>query len=184
MAQCLFWVLENKHRNYGRSDHCPDHEVHQGGIMILSGRVHDTLHIILRSELSSHLRSSAALTSLTCSPSLFPSQVDPAINSLFFCKLKELPGIISLIGCGIVQAHYAFKNISDKSETTIKYFIAMLRFVLWKIFLRLMTHFSSTMDCIIFLYLGMAVLEAVQVPLSLFEPSWNMETDFDKYYSE
>ena len=40
-----------------------------------------------------------------------------------------LPGIISLIGCGIVQAHYAFKNISDKSETTIKYFIAMLRFV-------------------------------------------------------
>ena len=132
--------------------------------MILSGRVHDTLHIILRSELSSHLRSSAALTSLTCSPSLFPSQVDPAINSLF-CKLKELPGIISLIGCGIVQAHYAFKNISDKSETTIKYFIAMLRFVLWKIFLRLMTHFSSTMDCIIFLYLGMAVLEAVQVLL-------------------
>ena len=131
--------------------------------MILSGRVHNTLHIILRSELSSHLRFSAALTSLTCSPSLFPSQVDPAINCLF-CKLKELPGIISLIGCGIVQAHYAFKNISDKSETTIKYFIAMLRFVLWKIFLRLMTHFSSTMDCIIFLYLGMAVLEAMQVP--------------------
>ena len=95
-----------------------------------------------------------------------------AINSPF-CKLKELPGIISLIGCGIVQAHYAFKNISDKSETTIKYFIAMLRFVLWKIFLRLMTHFSSTMDCIIFLYLGMAVLEAVQVPLSLFQTSCN-----------
>ena len=42
--------------------------------------------------------------------------------------INLLPGIISLIGCGIVQAHYAFKNISDKSETTIKYFIAMLRF--------------------------------------------------------
>ena len=74
-----FFILENKHRNYGRSDHCPDHEVHQGGIMILSGRVHDILHIILRSELSSHLRSSAALTSLTCSRSLFPSQVEPSI---------------------------------------------------------------------------------------------------------
>jgi len=87
-----------------------------------------------------------------------------AYLSYMLAELVSFSGIISLIGCGIVQAHYAFKNISDKSETTIKYFIAMLRFVLWKIFLRLMTHFSSTMDCIIFLYLGMAVLEAVQVP--------------------
>ena len=165
MAQCLFRVLENKHRNYGRSDHCPDHEVHQGGIMILSSkRVH---------ELSTS--SSGQSYRATCGPQLripllharracfLLRWILPSI--VFFCKLKELPGIISLIGCGIVQAHYAFKNISDKSETTIKYFIAMLRFVLWKIVLRLMTHFSSTMDCIIFLYLGMAVLEAVQVPL-------------------
>ena len=46
-------------------------------------------------------------------------------GSLSYCSL--CPGIISLIGCGITQAHYAFKNISEKSETTIMYFIAMLR---------------------------------------------------------
>ena len=50
-------------------------------------------------------------------------------------------GIISLIGCGLTQAHYAFKNISTESKTTVNYFIKML---------------SSTSDCIIFLYLGIA----------------------------
>ena len=52
--------------------------------------------------------------------------------------------LCSLIGCGIVQSHYAFKNISENSRITIHYFISML---------------SSTMDCIIFLYLGMALLD-------------------------
>ena len=52
--------------------------------------------------------------------------------------------IVSGSGCGIVQSHYAFKNISEKSHITVHYFISML---------------SSTMDCIIFLYLGMAVLD-------------------------
>ena len=47
-------------------------------------------------------------------------------------------------GCGIVQSHYAFKNISDKAQTTVHYFVSML---------------SSTMDCIIFLYLGVALLD-------------------------
>ena len=42
-------------------------------------------------------------------------------------ELFHWSGIISLIGCGIVQAHYAFKNISKKSYTTVKYFIKMLR---------------------------------------------------------
>ena len=46
-------------------------------------------------------------------------------GSSFFSS--KCTGIISLIGCGITQAHYAFKNISEKSETTIMYFIAMLR---------------------------------------------------------
>jgi len=49
-----------------------------------------------------------------------------------------------LIGCGIVQAHYAFQNISTESLTTVTYFIQML---------------SSTSDCIIFLYLGMAIFK-------------------------
>ena len=52
--------------------------------------------------------------------------------------------IVSGSGCGIVQSHYAFKNISEKSHITVHYFISML---------------SSTMDCIIFLYLGVALLE-------------------------
>ena len=47
-------------------------------------------------------------------------------------------------GCGIVQSHYAFKNISDKAHVTVHYFVSML---------------SSTMDCIIFLYLGMTLLD-------------------------
>ena len=56
-------------------------------------------------------------------------------------ELFQWSGIISLIGCGLVQAHYAFRNISAESRTTANYFIKML---------------SSTSDCIIFLYLGIA----------------------------
>lgn len=48
-------------------------------------------------------------------------------------------GIISLIGCGIVQKRYAFPNISKKSYTTVKYSIKTL---------------ASFSDCIIFLFLG------------------------------
>ena len=59
-------------------------------------------------------------------------------------ELFHWSGIISLIGCGIIQAHYAFKNISAESLTTVQYFIKML---------------SSVSDCIIFLYLGMAFFE-------------------------
>jgi len=60
-------------------------------------------------------------------------------------ELFHWSGIISLIGCGLIQAHYAFKNISAESLTTVNYFIKML---------------SSTSDCIIFLYLGMAFFES------------------------
>ena len=51
-------------------------------------------------------------------------------------------GIISLIGCGLIQAHYAFKNISSSSQTTVEHVIEIL---------------SNLSDCIIFLYLGMAL---------------------------
>ena len=34
-----------------------------------------------------------------------------------------------MIGCGLVQVHYAFHNISQNSATTIKYFIKMLRYL-------------------------------------------------------
>merc|ERR1719259_641867 len=49
-------------------------------------------------------------------------------------------GIISLIGCGIAQKRYAFRNISKKSYTTVKYST------------RTLAGFS---DCIIFLFLGL-----------------------------
>ena len=52
-------------------------------------------------------------------------------------------GIISLIGCGLVQKRYAFPNISKKSYTTVKYGVKTL---------------ASFMDCIIFLFLGMSIL--------------------------
>lgn len=48
-------------------------------------------------------------------------------------------GIISLIGCGIAQKRYAFRNISKKTYTTVKYST------------RTLAGFS---DCIIFLFLG------------------------------
>jgi len=56
--------------------------------------------------------------------------------------LVNWSGIISIIGCGMLQAHYTFKNISEQSLITINYFIKML---------------SSSSECIVFLYLGMAL---------------------------
>ncbi|GIY02645.1 hypothetical protein CDAR_577951, partial [Caerostris darwini] len=49
-----------------------------------------------------------------------------------------------IIGCGIVQAHYASKNISDKSKTTVKYFTKMV---------------SAVCDTVIFLFLGMVLVD-------------------------
>eukprot|EP00095_Tigriopus_kingsejongensis_P008991 maker-scaffold783_size97670-snap-gene-0.22 protein:Tk08991 transcript:maker-scaffold783_size97670-snap-gene-0.22-mRNA-1 annotation:"hypothetical protein DAPPUDRAFT_314297" len=48
-------------------------------------------------------------------------------------------GILSLIGCGIIQKRYAFPNMSKKSYTTVKYSVKTL---------------ASFSDCIIFLFLG------------------------------
>lgn len=67
-----------------------------------------------------------------------------AYLAYMMAELFHWSGIISLVGCGIVQSHYAFKNISEKAQITVHYFVSML---------------SSTMDCIIFLYLGMALLD-------------------------
>ncbi|KAI9561928.1 hypothetical protein GHT06_012890 [Daphnia sinensis] len=69
-----------------------------------------------------------------------------AYFSYMCAELFHFSGIISCIGCGLVQAHYAFPNISRKSHTTVIYFIKML---------------SSTSDCIIFLFLGMVLVNDV-----------------------
>ncbi|XP_046400740.1 sodium/hydrogen exchanger 2-like isoform X3 [Ischnura elegans] len=58
-------------------------------------------------------------------------------------ELFHFSGIICIIFCGLLQAHYSFKNISTKSYVTVKYFIKMV---------------SSTSEAIIFLFLGIVLL--------------------------
>ena len=65
-------------------------------------------------------------------------------QAYILAELLHWSGILSLISCGIVQAHYAFRNISSESLTTVQYFIKMV---------------ASVSDCIIFLYLGMAFFD-------------------------
>lgn len=65
-----------------------------------------------------------------------------AYISYLVAELFHFSGIISLIGCGLMQAHYAFHNISQKSRTTITYFSKMQ---------------SSLSDCMIFLFLGIGL---------------------------
>ncbi|XP_071747760.1 sodium/hydrogen exchanger 1 isoform X2 [Lepeophtheirus salmonis] len=67
-----------------------------------------------------------------------------AYLSYITAELFHWSGIISLIGCGLIQAHYSFKNISEKSYITVKYFIKMS---------------SATSDVIIFLFLGIALIK-------------------------
>ncbi|XP_049960717.1 Na(+)/H(+) exchanger beta-like isoform X2 [Schistocerca serialis cubense] len=66
-----------------------------------------------------------------------------AYLSYITAELVHFSGIISITFCGLVQAHYALKNISRKSYTTVKYFTRML---------------SSTSDAVIFLFLGMVLV--------------------------
>merc|ERR1711994_1019953 len=52
-------------------------------------------------------------------------------------------GIISLIGCGIVQRRYAFLNLSKTSLSTVKHAVQTL---------------ATFSDCIIFLFLGIVTV--------------------------
>ncbi|XP_052104403.1 Na(+)/H(+) exchanger beta-like isoform X2 [Mytilus californianus] len=67
-----------------------------------------------------------------------------AYMSYLMAELFHFSGIISLIACGLTQAQYAFHNISTKSHTTVKYFSKMQ---------------SSISDCIIFVFLGIALFK-------------------------
>ena len=59
-------------------------------------------------------------------------------------ELFHWSGIISLIGCGLIQSHYAFKNITKNSQTTIEYFVKMA---------------ASLSEITIFLFLGIALTQ-------------------------
>ncbi|XP_052830647.1 sodium/hydrogen exchanger 1 isoform X2 [Octopus bimaculoides] len=66
-----------------------------------------------------------------------------AFLSYLMADMFELSGIISLIGCGMMQDQYSLHNVSQKSATSIKYFIKVA---------------SSANEIVIFLFLGMAVV--------------------------
>lgn len=66
----------------------------------------------------------------------------------FLCaELVHWSGIISIIGFGLVARRYAFGNISQKSYHTVKYATKTM---------------ASTSDCIIFLYLGVVLIQEDQ----------------------
>ncbi|XP_048246951.1 Na(+)/H(+) exchanger beta-like isoform X1 [Haliotis rufescens] len=66
-----------------------------------------------------------------------------AYLGFLLAELFEFSGIISIIGCGLVQVQYAFHNISDKSRTTVTYFTKVI---------------STANEIIIFLFLGLAMV--------------------------
>ena len=71
-----------------------------------------------------------------------------AYASYLTAELFEFSGIIAIIACGVLQAHYSFANISNDSETTVVNFCKML---------------ASICDCIIFLFLGIETISESHV---------------------
>ena len=67
-----------------------------------------------------------------------------AYSSFLFAELFHWSGIISIIAYGITAKRFAFQNISEKSHTTVKCATKTL---------------ASTSDCIIFLFLGLVLIE-------------------------
>ncbi|XP_013397353.2 sodium/hydrogen exchanger 1-like, partial [Lingula anatina] len=66
-----------------------------------------------------------------------------AYLSYLSAELFHFSGIIGICCCGLMQAHYAFNNISHKSLTTVTYFSKML---------------STASDCMIFMFLGLTLV--------------------------
>jgi sodium/hydrogen exchanger 3 len=67
-----------------------------------------------------------------------------AYMSFLVAEVFHWSGIISIIAYGITVKRYGFQNISKKSYTTVKYSIKTL---------------ASTSDCIIFLFLGLELIQ-------------------------
>ena len=88
---------------------------------------------------------SGLATSLILRFSKLNPEVEPMIVltmsylSYSFAETVHWSGILSLIGCGMIQKRYAFFNISQKSYTTVKYMVKTM---------------ASFADTTIFVYLG------------------------------
>lgn len=67
-----------------------------------------------------------------------------AYSAFLFAELFHWSGIISIVGYGITAKRFGLQNISKKSYTTVKYATKTL---------------ASTSDCIIFLFLGLELIE-------------------------
>ena len=67
-----------------------------------------------------------------------------AYLGFLIAELFEFSGIICIICTGLVQVHYAFANISDKSRTAIKYFTKVI---------------ATCSEIIIFLFLGIELVK-------------------------
>jgi sodium/hydrogen exchanger 3 len=75
--------------------------------------------------------------------------------SFILAELFHWSGIIGILGCGIVQKRYAFRNISKKSFWTIKYGVKTM---------------ATFADCVIFIFLGLVSAENLEI-----WESWNFE---------
>ncbi|XP_075242866.1 sodium/hydrogen exchanger 3-like isoform X2 [Convolutriloba macropyga] len=67
--------------------------------------------------------------------------------SYICAEIFHFSGILAIVFCGITMAQYVEENISQKSHTTIKYFLKMM---------------SSVSEAIIFLFLGLSTSEALR----------------------
>ena len=65
-----------------------------------------------------------------------------------FAELFHWSGIIGILGCGIVQKRYAFRNISKKSFWTIKYGVKTM---------------ATFADCVIFIFLGLVSVDNIKI---------------------
>ena len=85
---------------------------------------------------------------------LEPFAVAVSIYMAFvLAELFHWSGIIGILGCGIVQKRYAFRNISKKSFWTIKYGVKTL---------------ATFSDCAIFIFLGIVSVDDIEI-----WQSWN-----------
>ncbi|XP_060600356.1 Na(+)/H(+) exchanger protein 7-like [Ruditapes philippinarum] len=67
-----------------------------------------------------------------------------AYLSYILSELFEFSGIVSIIACGIIQVHYAFHNVTNKSRLAIKFFAKVM---------------ATASEIIIFLFLGIVTIK-------------------------